>query len=552
MNSLYQNLHYLYPVSKTLRFELKPVGRTLENIEKSGILEKDEERADAFKKVKKYCDEYHKLFIERALRNFELDSNLLEEYYNLFKIIRNAKKEQRQTKEFKANQKKLENTENELRKQISNRFTKDDKFKDEYNGLKGKELTDIYLEEMYKDSPEKLTDISEFKNFSTYFSGFRKNRENMYSAEKKSTAISYRLINENLPIFISNMEIYKKIKEKLLDKIDVIYKELNEYIQVNDIDEMFQLEYFNDTLTQTEIEVYNTIITGRAEENKKIKGLNEYINEYNQKQEDKNKRIPKFKVLYKQILSDSDSTSFSIEKIENDKELFNIINDYYKNFENQIQGNEGNLLELLRNINNYNLEKIYLNNDLSLTDISNKVYNNWSKIKMALLDDYDKNYVGKKKNQEQYLEKRDKYFKGKKQISIAEIERCISEENNELNTKLIEYIKNYTINVKDENQKSKNLIDDIKEKYEKFEKIKRIYNIENSKELLKKGRKNSKENSDKDNDIEIIKEFLDSLKAFQEFLQPLVPKDNTLDRDSGFYNSFLNYYDNIKRNNISL
>ena len=32
----------LYPVSKTLRFELQPVGKTKENIEKNGILLRDE------------------------------------------------------------------------------------------------------------------------------------------------------------------------------------------------------------------------------------------------------------------------------------------------------------------------------------------------------------------------------------------------------------------------------------------------------------------------------------------------------------------------------
>lgn len=31
----------LYPVSKTLRFKLIPIGKTLENIKESGILEED-------------------------------------------------------------------------------------------------------------------------------------------------------------------------------------------------------------------------------------------------------------------------------------------------------------------------------------------------------------------------------------------------------------------------------------------------------------------------------------------------------------------------------
>ena len=54
----------LYPLSKTLRFELKPVGKTLDNIISSGLLEEDEHRADSYKKVKKLIDEYHKSFID--------------------------------------------------------------------------------------------------------------------------------------------------------------------------------------------------------------------------------------------------------------------------------------------------------------------------------------------------------------------------------------------------------------------------------------------------------------------------------------------------------
>ena len=32
----------------------------------------------------------------------------------------------------------------------------------------------------------------------------------MYTAEEKSTGIAYRLVNENLPKFIDNMEAFKK------------------------------------------------------------------------------------------------------------------------------------------------------------------------------------------------------------------------------------------------------------------------------------------------------------------------------------------------------
>ncbi len=81
------NFKNLYPLSKTLRFELKPVGKTLEHIEKNGILKQDDDRAESYKKVKKIIDEYHKKFIDDSLAAFEtIDEN------TIFKFEENIKK----------------------------------------------------------------------------------------------------------------------------------------------------------------------------------------------------------------------------------------------------------------------------------------------------------------------------------------------------------------------------------------------------------------------------------------------------------------------------
>ena len=333
---LYDNLHGLYPIQKTLRFELKPIGKTMENLEKNEILIKDMHRSEKYEKVKKYCDEYHKAFIERCLLDLSLDG--LDDYYDLYKI---QHKDEKQIKQLKLIQEKL-------RKQISNKF-KSDK---EYKGLNGKELTETYIAEMFKEDPEKLKDIGEFNRFSTYFAGFRQNRENMYTDEEKSTAIAYRLINENLPTFIANIKIFNHIKNEMQDdSIQKAYEELNEYIQTPALEDMFKLDYFNDVLTQRGIDVYNIIISGKSDESgSKIKGLNEYINLYNQKNKTK---LPKLSLLYKQILSDSETASFVIEKVENDKELIELISGFYMEFQSIIHSdNKANIINLINNINN--------------------------------------------------------------------------------------------------------------------------------------------------------------------------------------------------------
>lgn len=66
----------LYPVSKTLRFELRPVGKTQEYIEKHGILDDDFQRAEDYKAVKKIIDRYHKYFIDEALKENRKNRNL--------------------------------------------------------------------------------------------------------------------------------------------------------------------------------------------------------------------------------------------------------------------------------------------------------------------------------------------------------------------------------------------------------------------------------------------------------------------------------------------
>ena len=53
----------LYPLSKTLRFKLIPVGKTKETFYASGILNRDRKREDDYPAVKQLIDECHKYLI---------------------------------------------------------------------------------------------------------------------------------------------------------------------------------------------------------------------------------------------------------------------------------------------------------------------------------------------------------------------------------------------------------------------------------------------------------------------------------------------------------
>lgn len=78
MCNLYSEMINLCQLSKTLRFELQPIGKTKEYFEKY-VLENDERKANAYPFVKKYCDEVHKkllMNVWKKLIEFHLKKNL--------------------------------------------------------------------------------------------------------------------------------------------------------------------------------------------------------------------------------------------------------------------------------------------------------------------------------------------------------------------------------------------------------------------------------------------------------------------------------------------
>ena len=106
-----------YKISKTLRFRAVPVGKTQDNIEKKGILEKDKKRSEDYEKVKAYLDSLHRDFIENTLKKVKL--NELNEYACLF--FSGTKDD--------GDKKKMEKLEEKMRKTISNEFCNDEMYK---------------------------------------------------------------------------------------------------------------------------------------------------------------------------------------------------------------------------------------------------------------------------------------------------------------------------------------------------------------------------------------------------------------------------------------
>lgn len=498
-----------YPISKTLRFELKPIGRTLENIDKKGLIAQDEQRAQEYEKVKDIIDRYHKQFIHMCLFNFKLklesdDKNdSLEEY---IKLISKTKRNESEDKFF-------DKVKENLRKQIVKAF----KDGGSYSDLFKKELIQNHLIEIAESNEEKAM-IENFSKFTTYFTGFHENRKNMYSEEEKSTAIAYRLINENLPIFYDNMRSFEKIAgSDVANHFIEIETAYNEYLNVKHINEIFKLEYFSDVLTQEQIEVYNSIIGGRVENDVKIQGINEYINLYNQQQKDKRQRLPLLKPLYKMILSDKVAISWLPEEFGSDEEMIGAINETFSTLQPILSDDkEKSLKYLLQHIDDYDLSRIYISNDLGLTDISQQMFGQYDIFTTGIKNELRNNTTPTKKEKadpEQYAERINKLFKYGKSFSIAYLNDISGS-----TTTIQEYFAQLGAFDRNDEQRI-NLFTKIE--------MARIATAE-----ILAGKHTNLNQSE--TDIKLIKDLLDSFKDLQHFIKPLLGSGDEADKDNAF------------------
>ncbi len=544
----------LYQVTKTLCFELVPQGNTSENIQKKGLIEQDSRRAKSYKKVKKIIDEYHKHFIELALKDVKLTN--LQVYYDLY--IQN--KEDRDDDAFKKVKKYL-------RKEIANAF-ENTANKEMFERLFKKDLIKEDLVKWINRNPnhpdydDNLKLVKEFNSFTTYFTGFHENRKNMYSPDDKSTAIAFRIIHENLPKFIENVKLFESIKAKYTNlDFSPILTEMEDLIQGKTLDEIFSLDYFNNILTQNEIEFINFIIGGKTpDKGEKIKGLNEYINIYNQKQRDKKDRLPKFKQLYKQILGNRSSISLRFEAFENDGELLEAIEVFYKTelCEFETDGKTKNVFDeikaLCEFIQSYELNKIYLRNDSNLTNISQRIFGSFSVFRDSIsyyydtvIDSYFQSKYANAKTDDLIKKLTDKKNKWNKDfISIGLLQEALDKYIETLDadheirkahspTVITDYFNLHT---------TKNEVDE--------KKIELFYSITGQylgvKGLLNIEKTDSKTLAQDKERVHQLKSFLDSIMELNHFVKPLYISDDSIsDKDDVFYSQFTPLYEQLNK-----
>jgi len=535
----------LYSLSKTLRFELKPVGKTAENIKTKGLLKQDEDRARDYQVVKKIIDKYHKAFIEEVFESVLQEGNGQKSFPNVWgKHVENFSKLYYKTNKEDKDKADLENISKLMRKQIVSVF------KGEYNESIKKKFGNLFGEELIKEEIEKFCEneeekkqVANFKKFTTYFKGFHENRKNIYDDEG-STAISYRIVNENLLKFLDNLKTINAIKKNQNYKDfpwDKLQKEIKKIDKKINMDDFFSIEGFMLCLNQKGIDSYNLILGGKSlEDGTKIQGLNEFINLYRQDRHLERKSFPNVKVLFKQILSDREKKSFVPEAFRSDQHLLKSILEYSNEriFKWENDDKKKNIVreiqKFLANTKNNELDKIYIANDLSLTNISSQCFEDWNFIKRSLSYFYDENIGDKnKKSTKKYEEDKEKWLK-QKYFSIELLNNSIALyakflDEKKYNSSIDSYFSKFTS--KDEAKKEFHLLERLESTYKDLKPL--LETEYSTKENLKANK----------SDVEKIKNFLDSIKSIQFFIKPLLPKNIQDEKDNDFYIQLEEYYE---------
>ena len=404
-----------YSKSITLRNRLIPIGRTQENLEKLDMLSNDRKRAASYQEVKKLIDEFHRSFIQDVLSNANFEWGPLYDEFDLYQ----SKTDKSEKAKIKPDLQKIQIL---MRSKIVKKFTSDERFKK----LFAKELLSELLPEIIKSAdPTTISNKEEalksFDKFSTYFTGFHENRKNLYSEEEKSTAISYRIVNENFPKFYSNVKLFEKLEKEFPSIISDTEESLKTILNGKKLKDIFNPDAFNECLTQTGIDFYNTIIGGVSGEagTQKIQGFNEKINLTRQQLPDteKNKLRGKMVVLFKQILSDRETASFIPVGFENNEEVYESIKTFKKEVVDEVIKLAN---ETFVSPNDYNISEIFVPAK-NLTAFSLSIFGHWSILSEGLF--YLEEEKNKKALTETQIEKIRKEI-AKKDYSLSELQEA--------------------------------------------------------------------------------------------------------------------------------
>lgn len=365
-----------YQVSKTLRFELIPQGKTLENMKRDGIISVDRQRNEDYQKAKGILDKLYKYILDFTMETVVID----------WEALATATEEFRKSKDKKT----YEKVQSKIRTALLEHVKKQKVGTEDL--FKGMFSSKIITGEVLAAFPEiRLSDeenliLEKFKDFTTYFTGFFENRKNVFTDEALSTSFTYRLVNDNFIKFFDNCIVFKNvvnISPHMAKSLETCASDLGIFPGVS-LEEVFSISFYNRLLTQTGIDQFNQLlggISGKEGEHKQ-QGLNEIINLAMQqnlevKEVLKNK-AHRFTPLFKQILSDRSTMSFIPDAFADDDEVLSAVDAYRKYLSEKNIGDRA--FQLISDMEAYSPELMRIGGKY-VSVLSQLLFYSWSEIR---------------------------------------------------------------------------------------------------------------------------------------------------------------------------
>lgn len=464
--SIFENFTNLYPLSKTLKFELKPyLSDGMSETEKAKHLESfwesylygaiykgDFERNESYPIVKELLDIFHRRFIKDALGSFVCkETHTWQALYDLYIKDRKAKE--------------FTDMQNSIRQDIVNHFKSHDWWR--YMGSYQKLIEDLIPtlvlndDEFFDEAKERLSldkdvlkrHLDTFRRFSVYFGKYQKNRDNMYKSENQGTAIANRIVNENFPKFADNIMVYLRLKENCLTQLDEVERNLAKYLDGRKLGDIFTPEYFNECLTETGIVKYNWLLGGNP--NEEVIGVNDIGNKFIQHNPQTTLHLKdlRMSMLFKQILSDREQISFLPQQFadgkDGDKEMIEAIELFNLKVKNQNLLNH--ISQVFAQIASKEVDdrRVYVVGN-NITSLSKMLYGSWNALGEALRSEF---VVGNSKKGKKELEQDVTEWVNNKVYSLADIRAVESKLLGEHTTSIHDFLTTLTLDKWDDSTK---------------------------------------------------------------------------------------------------
>ncbi len=329
-NPRFKDFNEKFPLTKTLRFELKPAAATAQHInwearDARDIFPEDRKRNAARPHLKEKMNELLAVFIDDALERLALDLHDIERYLAVRRDMARASDAKRR----RALAGELRKLEQDIARKVGaffgtgggkkNAGAAAGPFRSEK--LHGATIDDFaksekifaLLKRHYADNQEFLRHLAAFEKFSSALKDLKLNREHYFKGELQSGTIARRVV-ENLGFFARNCVVFEQHLRPRQKELKLAPDEV----------EMFSPRAFNRVLSYRGIEEYNRKIGGAGGEAGEVseEGINQRINHFNQTRSKDERPLPHLVPLYRQIGAPRE---LRVEYIDSDQALLEVL-----------------------------------------------------------------------------------------------------------------------------------------------------------------------------------------------------------------------------------